>query len=81
MRREFHNLLSDRFVRDIIGPAIKNGTAYADLMVVFESAQTAMLEVLNLHYKMEPAVAVGLVEASLHRAIERFAELRKGNGR
>lgn len=77
MTSEYHNLLAGRFVRDIVGPAIKNGATYAELMVIFETVQTGMLEVLHLHYQQEPAVAVGLLEASLQRAIERFAFIRK----
>lgn len=73
---EFHNLLAARFVREIIGPAIKNGATYAELMVIFETAQVGMLEVLHRHYELTPQVATGLCEESLQQAIERFAGLR-----
>ncbi|MDX8513586.1 hypothetical protein [Mesorhizobium captivum] len=72
---DLHNLLSGRFVRDVMGPAIKNGATYADLMVIFESTQVGMLEILNRHYELTPQVATGLCEASLQAAIERFAVL------
>jgi hypothetical protein len=75
---ELHNLLAGRFVRDVAGPAIKNGATYAEMMTLFESCQLGMLELLNVHFEMTPAVAVGLLEASQHAAIERFAEKRKG---
>ncbi|AZO51232.1 MULTISPECIES: hypothetical protein [unclassified Mesorhizobium] len=70
---ETHNLLARRFVREIIGPAIKDGGTYAELMVIFESATLCIMEVLNLHYELSPQVATGLCEASLQNAIERFA--------
>jgi hypothetical protein len=73
---EFHNLLSGRFVRDIIGPAIKNGATYAELMVIFETVQFGMMEILHRHYELAPSVAAGLCEESLHRAVERFAGAR-----
>lgn len=72
-----HNLLSGRFIRDVVGPAIRSGASDSELMVLFESIQTSMLEVLHKHYDQPPHVAVGLVESSLHNAIERFADLRK----
>ncbi|RWF66882.1 hypothetical protein [Mesorhizobium sp.] len=74
---DLHNLLSGRFVRDVIGPAVKNGATYSELMVLFESVQLSMLEILNRHYEVAPAAAVGLLEASLQTAIERFAGNRK----
>lgn len=74
---DLHNLLSGRFVRDVAGPAIKSGGTYAELMTLFESCQLGMLEILNVHYELTPAVAVGLLEASQHAAIERFAAKRK----
>ncbi|QND67660.1 hypothetical protein HB777_29460 [Mesorhizobium loti] len=70
---ETHNLLARRFVHEIIGAAIKDGATYADLMVLFESAQLCIMEVLNLHYQLSPQVATDLCEASLQNAIERFA--------
>ncbi|MCV3209639.1 hypothetical protein OHD62_17495 [Mesorhizobium sp. YC-39] len=73
---ELHDLLSGRFVRDVIGPAIKGGATYSELMVLFESCQFGMMEVLHRHYELAPAVASGLCEASIHRAIERFAAER-----
>jgi hypothetical protein len=73
-----HNLLASRFVREIIGPAIKDGASYSDLMVIFESTQVGMLEVLNRHYDLTPQVATGICEASLQQAIERFAVLANG---
>ncbi|OWK18300.1 hypothetical protein AJ88_03710 [Mesorhizobium amorphae CCBAU 01583] len=76
---ETHNLLARRFVHEIIGPAIKDGATYGDLMVIFESAQFCMMEVLNLHYELAPAVAVGLCEECLHAASERFAGNRAAN--
>ena len=78
-RSDLHNLLSSRFVRDVIGPAVKSGATYADLMVIFESTQLGMLEILNRHYELTPQVATGLCEVSLQAAIERFAG--KVNGR
>ncbi|ESY02759.1 hypothetical protein [Mesorhizobium sp. LNJC405B00] len=68
-----HNLLARRFVREIIGAAIKDGATYAELMVIVESSQMAVLEVLNRHYDLTPQVSTGLLEGSLNRAIERFA--------
>lgn len=79
-KSEFHNLLTGRFVRDIIGPAIKSGATYAELMVIFESVQLGMMEVLNRHYDLSPQVATGLCEASLQSAIERFAGRRVLSG-
>ncbi|WP_136617021.1 MULTISPECIES: hypothetical protein [Mesorhizobium] len=77
-RTSMHNLLSERFVRDVVGSAIKDGASYSDLMVLSETVQLGMMEILNKHYGLAPAVAVGLGEASLQHAIERFSELRKG---
>ncbi|MCA0025511.1 MULTISPECIES: hypothetical protein [unclassified Mesorhizobium] len=74
-----HNLLSGRFVRDIAGHAIKSGASYSQLMVLFESNQLAMLELLNLHYQLAPATAVDLLEVSMHAAIVRFADNRKAS--
>lgn len=75
---EFHNLLAARFVREVIGPAIKNGATYAQLMVLFESCQLGVMESLVRHYELAPHVAAGLVEASVQATLERFTELRKG---
>lgn len=77
---ELHNLLSGRFVREVIGPAVKNGATYAELMVIFETVQFGMMEVLHRHYDLTPPVAVGLCEESLHSAIERFAGQRNKDG-
>lgn len=77
MNNELHNLLSGRFIRDVVGPAIRSGASYSDLMVLFETVQTGMLEVLHKRFEQEPHVAVGLLEASLQQAIERFAAQRK----
>ncbi|MER9471037.1 hypothetical protein [Mesorhizobium sp. M0520] len=77
---DLHNLLSGRFVREVIGPAIKGGATYAELMVLFETVQFGMMEVLHRHYELAPAAAVGLCEESLHTAIERFADARKKDG-
>ncbi|MER8941311.1 hypothetical protein NKH82_17650 [Mesorhizobium sp. M0915] len=74
---DLHDLLSGRFVREVIGPAIKGGATYAELMVLFETVQFSMMEVLHRHYAMDPATAVSLCEGSLHVAIERFAGARK----
>lgn len=74
---DLHNILSARFVRDVIGPAVKNGATYGDLMVLFESVQFGMMEILHRHYELTPQGASGLCEESLHRAIERFAGARK----
>lgn len=68
---ELHNSLAQRFIFDVLGPAIKCGGS-ADLMVLFESCQLGVMDVLCLHYKLKPDVAVGLMEAAQHRAIERF---------
>ncbi|MDG4903164.1 hypothetical protein P9279_21890 [Mesorhizobium sp. WSM4962] len=78
---ELHNLLAGRFVRDVIGPAVKNGATDTELTTLFESVQVSMLEILHRHYGLAPQVATGLCEASLQRAIERFAQAcnnRKG---
>lgn len=75
---DLHNLLSGRFVRDVVGPAIKSGASYSEMMVLFESCQFGMLEILSRHYDLAPATAVGLIEASQQAAIERFAGNRKG---
>lgn len=77
---ELHDLLSGRFVREVIGPAVKSGASYAELMVLFESVQFGMMEILHRHYAMDPATAVSLCEGSLHRAIERFAGARNKDG-
>lgn len=74
---ELHNLLSGRFVREIVGPAIKGGASSAELMVLFETMQVGMMEVLNRHYELAPSAAVTLCEESLQQAIERFAGMRK----
>ena len=73
---ELHNDIANRFVMTVIGPAIKGGASYADLMVIFETMQVAMMETLARHYKLAPDVASGLCEASLDRAIERFSAIR-----
>ncbi|RWP64870.1 hypothetical protein [Mesorhizobium sp.] len=78
---ELHNLLSARFVREVIGPAVKRGATYAELMVLFESVQFGMMEILHRHYELAPATAVSLCEESLHSAIERFAGARNSAGR
>ncbi|TIM16234.1 MAG: hypothetical protein E5Y67_03305 [Mesorhizobium sp.] len=78
---ELHNLLSARFVREVIGPAVKRGATYAELMVLFESVQFGMMEILHRHYELAPATAVSLCEESLHSAIERFAGARNIAGR
>ena len=75
---DLHNLLSARFVRDVIGPSVKNGATYAELMVLFESVQFGMMEILHRHYELTPQVAASLCEESLHSAVERFAGARKG---
>ncbi|MER9665506.1 hypothetical protein [Mesorhizobium sp. M0203] len=77
---ELHHLLSGRFVREVIGPAIKGGATYAELMVLFETVQFSLMEVLHRHYELAPATAVGLCEESLHAAIERFASARNKDG-
>lgn len=77
---DLHNLLSGRFVREVIGPAVKSGATYAELMVLFESVQFGMMEVLHRHYEITPQVATSLCEESLHSAIERFASARKKDG-
>jgi hypothetical protein len=41
---DLHNLLSARFVRDVIGPSVKNGATYAGLLVLFESVQFEALD-------------------------------------
>jgi len=74
---DLHNLLSARFVRDVIGPSVKNGATYAELLVLFESVQFGMMEILHRHYELKPALVAGLCEESLHSAIERFAGARK----
>ncbi|TIU65484.1 MAG: hypothetical protein E5W25_20500 [Mesorhizobium sp.] len=71
-----HNELAGRFVRDVAGPAIKNGATFADMVVLFESVQLGMMEILNRHYEVSPQASVGLLEASLQAAIERFAGKR-----
>lgn len=73
---ELHNMLSQRFVMEVMGPAIKGGASFADLMVLFETIEVAVMEILHRHYHQPPAVATGLVEASVDRAIERFAAIR-----
>lgn len=70
---DLHNLLAGRFVRDVAGPAIKNGATFAEIMVLFESVQLSMMEILNRHYEVSPQATVGLMEASLQAAIVRFA--------
>ncbi|MER8560132.1 hypothetical protein [Mesorhizobium sp. M0578] len=77
---DLHDLLSGRFVREVIGPAIKGGATYAELMVLFETVQFGMMEVLHRHYELAPATAVSLCEESLHSAIERFAGARNKDG-
>lgn len=74
---ELHNTLSRRFVMEVMGPAIKSGATFADMMVLFETIEVAFLEILHRHYDQKPAVASGLVEASVDRAIERFAAIRR----
>lgn len=74
---DLHDLLSGRFVRDVAGPAIKKGATYAEMMVLFESCQLGMLEILNVHYDIAPATAVALFEASQQAAIVRFSGNRK----
>ncbi|MCW5697899.1 MAG: hypothetical protein KIS96_14360 [Bauldia sp.] len=76
MKNELHNLLVARFVREIVGPAIKDGASDAQLMVLFESIQFGMMEVLQLHYQLAPAVAAFLIEESLHQATERLVSKR-----
>lgn len=71
---ELHDLLAARFVREVIGPAIRNGARSTDLVVLFESCQAGTMQALARHYELKPATVVGLMEAALQRAIERFAE-------
>ena len=77
---ELHDLLSGRFVREVIGPAVKSGATFAELMVLFESVQLSMMEILHRHYEFAPGAAVTLCEESLHQAIERFAGQRNRDG-
>lgn len=72
-KSEAHNALAHRFIYEVVGPVITSGATYAEIMVVFETAQVGMLEILNLHHGLTPQVSTGLVEASLEHAIERFA--------
>lgn len=73
---DLHDRLSRRFIVDVMGPAIKGGATFADMMVLFETIEVAFLEILHRHYDQAPAVATGLVEASVDRAIERFAAIQ-----
>lgn len=77
---ELHDHLAGRFVREVIGPAIKGGASHAELMVLFESVQFSMMEILHRHYELGAATAVGSCEASFQRAIERFAGARNKDG-
>lgn len=72
-RHELHNLLSERFVRDVLGPAIRNGASDAQLMVLFESCQLGLMLALHRHYGIRPDIVAALAEAAHHRALERFA--------
>lgn len=70
---QLHNDLAQRFILDVVGPAIKGGASFGDLMVLFETCQLGVMDVLCLHYKLRPDVTAGLMEAAHHRALERFA--------
>lgn len=41
---DFHNELAKKFVSDIVGQAIKADATFSELMVIFESVQTAMMD-------------------------------------
>lgn len=73
-KTEKHNALVRRFVMEVIGPVLKEGTTYSEMLVVFESMQVGMLDILQKGYNLPPDVATGLLEASFQRAIVRFAE-------
>jgi len=72
-----HDELSRKFVFDVLGAAVKDGATFAELMTVLESALVATMLLNVMHYGMKPAVASGLVEAAVQRAIERFSEQMK----
>lgn len=70
---KLHDEMSSRFVREILGPAIRNEASDSDLMVLFESCQLVLMLLLRDHYGVKAATAAALVEAAHHRATERFA--------
>lgn len=67
---ETHN----RLVRDMVMKMGRETHSYSELMILVESfILSAMLLNARL-YDCSPAVASGLVEAAVQRAIERFAQ-------
>ena len=68
-----HNRLMEEFVRKVVGEVYSTGGSFEDVMVMLESITMAIMLLAVAKEKMEPHVAVGLVEAMEQRAIERFA--------
>lgn len=68
-----HNELMEEFFRKVVAAVYGSGGSFHDIMVMLESITMGTMLLGVAKEKMEPHVAVGLIEAMTQRAIERFA--------
>lgn len=73
---KLHNELVDVFIQRVIRKAVSGGMTPSDILCLFESIQTGVLQLLVIYYKQPPHVAAGLVESSLNQALERFTAIQ-----
>jgi hypothetical protein len=63
----------DRLAATFVHTALAETRSSSELMVVLESCVLAAMLGMHRLYSVRPDVAVGLVEAAIHRATDRFA--------
>jgi hypothetical protein len=67
-----HNELTNEFVQKVVRTVLKDGGGNAELMVVLESIILGVMHTNVAAFGMTPQVSVGMTEACLQQAIERF---------
>jgi len=69
-----HNALTSQFIQTAVRQVILDGDKEAELMVILESLIMGIMLVNVKVFGLKPAVASGLAEVAMQRAIERFAK-------
>lgn len=73
---------TEKFVQEILREVMSHQEArFSDVMVLCEQVIVATMLLNARQFSIENHVCVELIEAALHRATERFAELRHKEGK
>lgn len=69
---EMHNLLTTKFMMEIVGPMLRGNAPHEETMVLFESLILGMLETNSTMYGLKPQASVVFLEEAMQQAIIRY---------